>query len=184
MKQLSTYISEKLVLNKDTFKLKYFPKTKEELKNIIKQLLEERKDDDVINLNDIDTSEITNMSKLFYETDIKNIDISSWDVSNVKAMNDMFNRCENLESIGDISFWDVSNLTSMDGMFFNCKELEFIGDISGWDVKNVEYMCSTFHGCKNLKDIGDLNKWDVSKVEMMYNMFYKAGIKNRPSWYE
>lgn len=45
-------------------------------------------------------------------------------------------------------------------------------------------MCSTFQGCKNLKDIGDLNKWDVSKVEMMYHMFYNAGIKNRPDWYE
>lgn len=68
MKTLNTYINEKLVLNKDTFKnnYKYFPKTKDELKDIINKLLKERKDQEIIDLNDIDTSEITDMSELFY----------------------------------------------------------------------------------------------------------------------
>ena len=48
-----------------------------ELIDIINQLLYERKDNDIIDLNDIDTSEITDMSYLFSAFNIKNIDISN-----------------------------------------------------------------------------------------------------------
>ena len=65
MKSLTTYINEKMVYNKSNASpYNYFPKTKEELKNIINQLVEERGNEG--DFNDIDTSELTNMSKLFY----------------------------------------------------------------------------------------------------------------------
>ena len=80
MKHLSTYINEKLVLSKDTFRksYNYFPKDKKELKDIVVQLLEERKNNNVIDLNDIDTSKITDMSYLFFDIEQHYIiDISS-----------------------------------------------------------------------------------------------------------
>ena len=47
--------------------------------------------EDVTNIN---TSEITDMSELFYEYEYFNQDISNWDVSNVTNMYSMFGFCK------------------------------------------------------------------------------------------
>ena len=98
MNNLSTYIIEKLHLNKD-IKVKeynYHPKDKYELHSLIKELLEERGND--ADLNDIDVSDITDMSELFINLNPHNIDISKWNVSNVKNMSDMFYKCKSLKN--------------------------------------------------------------------------------------
>ena len=147
MNKLSIYIQEKLKINSKTKVNKYYckPKNKHELKKIIQECLKKDKDAD---LNDIDVSEITDMSNLFGNLDPHNIDISNWDVSNVENMGCMFYDCENFNS--DLSSWNVSNVTSMIGMFWNCKN--FNCDLSNWDVHNVENMSSMFTGCESLKN--------------------------------
>ena len=89
MKQISYYIVERLHINKDIgdHHYNYHPKTYDELEELVDKLIEERgfKAD----LNDIDTSEITDMSVLFFNSNF-NGDISNWDVSNVKNMRLMF----------------------------------------------------------------------------------------------
>ena len=87
MKNLKDTIVERLHINKDIKSYNYHPKTKDELKELIDQLIEERGDD--ADLNDIDTSEITDMSRLFFDSKF-NGDISNWNVSNVETMNSMF----------------------------------------------------------------------------------------------
>ena len=82
MKSLTTYINEKMIYNKSTVsKYKYFPKTKEELKELLDKLIEERGNEG--DFNDIDTSEITDMSELFRYMKDFNGNISQWDVSKV-----------------------------------------------------------------------------------------------------
>src|SRR5574344_1117305 len=110
MKSLTHYIQEKLVIRKN--KHNYFPQTKEELQNIINIRIEQ--EGNKVDLNDIDVSNITDMSDLFEYTDF-NGDISNWDVSNVTNMYKMFWVCPKFN--GDISDWDVSNVTNMAGMF-------------------------------------------------------------------
>ena len=81
-------ISEKLHINKDTTNYyNYHPKTRDELKELVDKLVKERGKD--ADLNDIDTSEITDMNYMFYKSKF-NGDISNWNVSNVKIMNCMF----------------------------------------------------------------------------------------------
>lgn len=124
--------------SKNEQQFKYHPKDRDELMELIERLVEERGED--ADLNDIDTSKITNMSSLFsYEG--FNGDISEWDVSNVKDMSNMFEcSCFN----GDISHWDVSNVKDMTAMFI---ESDFNGDLSKWDVSNVENMQEMFADC-------------------------------------
>ena len=90
MKNLTQYIQEKLIIKKNKVNYKYFPETKEELREIIKQRIKEEGIE--VDLNDIDVSEITDMSKLFKDTNF-NGDISKWDVSNVKHYDDIFGNC-------------------------------------------------------------------------------------------
>ena len=138
MKTLKLYINEALHVNKNT-KIQtynYRPKTKNELQELVKKLIKERGLN--ADLNDIDTSGITDMSYVFYQSRF-NGDISKWDVSNVTNMAGMF-----MESHfnGDISKWNVGNVGTMQHMFSNSL---FNGDISNWDVSKVKNMYSVFY---------------------------------------
>jgi len=130
MKDIKQYLVEGFKLNKNYKKpYNYYPETKDELKDIIKKLIEERGNE--ANLNDIDTSQITDMSYLFQFSDF-NGDISRWNVSNVKDMSYMF-----AHSIfdGDISKWDVSKVKNTYNMFFDSRFTGENGDISDWNIK-------------------------------------------------
>ena len=142
MKNLKDIIQERLHINKDTGNqhYNYHPKTKDELKQLVYKLIEERGYN--ADLNDIDTSEITDMTTLFYNSKF-NGDISSWNVSNVKYMMYMFHNSKFTGENGDISNWDVSNVKDMMYMFCDSK---FNGDISNWDVSNVVDMSYMFNG--------------------------------------
>ena len=115
MKQINKYIVERLHINKDTgnhyHNYNYQPKTKNELKQLVNKLINERGYN--ADLNDIDTSEITDMNFMFYESPF-NGDISNWNVSNVKDMRYMFSLTK---FNGDISNWNVSNVYNMRSMF-------------------------------------------------------------------
>ena len=113
MKSLKSYIQEKLIIkNNKSINYKYFPKTKDELKNIILKRIKDEGNE--VDLNDIDVSNITDMSYLFEKIDF-NGDISRWDVSNVIDMNCMFGECTHFN--GDISRWDVLNVKNTKNMF-------------------------------------------------------------------
>ena len=115
MKSINQYIQEKLIIKKSNYN--YFPQTKQELKNLIEELIEERGNEG--DFNDIDTSGIRDMSELFRGMNHFNGDISNWDVSNVTNMDRMFSYCENFNR--DISNWKVSKVTSKTCMFFYCE---------------------------------------------------------------
>ena len=138
MKSITTYINEALKLGKPRYK--YHPKTKEELKNLIKQRIKDEGNE--VDLNDIDVSNITDMSSLFEEIDF-NGDISNWDVSNVRYMKYMFYECKSFNQ--DISKWNVSNVTNMVGMFGHC--YKFNKDISNWNVSKVNAHTLIFYYC-------------------------------------
>ena len=184
MKQLSTYIKEKLIINKDYIEAKI-----DDVKSFgeLRQIIEYRYDklgpgtkQDPIDFNDIDVSNFDSFCNeldkgIFDGMDFKYIDVSGWNVSNVTDMRSMFFDCGELKSVGDLSNWDVSNVTDMSGMFYECNELKFIGDISKWNVSNVTNMCSMFDSCKSFNQ--DISSWDVSKVKNIISMFFKCPIK-------
>ena len=101
------------------------PTTKKELISEIQIRLDRGQ----TNLNDIDTSKITDMSHLFdlfRKYDLSKLDISKWDVSNVKDMSYMFVLCESFNC--DLSRWDVHSVQDMTNMFYGC--IKFNSDLS------------------------------------------------------
>ena len=122
------------------------PTTKEELVEEINIRIHRSQ----FNLNDIDTSRITNMSSLFSGFN-QNVDISCWDVSNVRDMTYMFYNCTSFNC--DLSKWNTSSVTSTRNMFYYC--LKFDCDLSGWNTSNVECMKNMFDN----SGVKELPKW-------------------------
>ncbi len=113
-----------------------------------------------------DLTLVTSMRSMFRNSSI-NQDISSWDVSNVTTMFEVFRDASSFNQ--DIGAWDVSSVTSMPGMFSGTSS--FNQDISSWDVSSVNNMVSMFANSSFNQDIGS---WDVSNVTNMTNMFSGA----------
>ena len=99
MKSLTNYINEKLIVNKNYKPYTYAPKSFDELRKIIEDRYDKLgpgTEQNPIDFNDIDVSNIDsfyncNENKgIFSRTDFKYIDISYWDVSNIKYMSYMF----------------------------------------------------------------------------------------------
>ena len=150
-------VNEKLVINKD-YNDPYtcVPTSWEELKKII----DDRYDklgagtkQKPIDFNDIDVSNIDSFCNkdtdngIFDETKFEYINISNWNVSNIKNMCYMFYDCKRLETVGDLSKWNVSNVENMRCMFYECKQLKSVGDLSNWNVSNVKNVNCMFSGC-------------------------------------
>ena len=117
MKTLSDHINEALKIGKNLSKFSTYscqPKTKEELIKIIKDRIS--KEGPNCDLNDIDTSLITNMASLFYELDF-NGDISRWNVSNVTDMSYIF---YNSSFSYDIRKWNIRLDCATGFMFDGC----------------------------------------------------------------
>ena len=118
MKTLTTHINEALKIGKNLSKFSTYscqPKNKEELRDIIKSRID--KEFYWCDLNDIDTSLITDMSSLFAYSSFTG-NISKWDISNVTNMDYMF---IGSSFDGDISNWKIPDNCHTAYMFLNCK---------------------------------------------------------------
>ena len=161
MKTINQFILERLKINKDTkvVHYKYHPKDFDELRSLVKQLLDKRGPD--ADLNDIDTSNVKRFYDpnkdlgLFRYLDPHNIKIDRWNTGRVVNMCDMFKWCENFNC--DLSNWDVSKVDTMCEMFFGCTSFTGKG-LENWEHKNNCYKDHMFDGC--------------------------TSFKNKPSWYK
>ena len=161
MEILKQYMNESLKIGKNLSQLSAYscqPKNRDELIEIIRERL--YKEGSKCDLNDIDTSLITDMSWLFYDSDF-NGNISEWNVSNVVAMWSMFAYSK---FDGDISKWNVSKVSDMSDMFLYSK---FNHDISNWDVSNVTNMSRMF-AFSSFN--GDISNWKIREDCDTYNM--------------
>lgn len=141
-------------------------------------------------ISNLDTSNIVNMTDMFYSCqNITSIDISQWNTSNVTSMKEMFGGCNNLTNVNvsnldtskvvdisllfntcskltslDLSTWDVSNVngTGLDSTFSSCTSLENL-NINNWKISNITSLSGTFANCTKIKSL-DLSDWDVSQV--------------------
>ena len=211
MKNLNIFVNEQKLfkafrVNQDYKPEQYTcqPQDRDELKKIIKERLAKDKDAD---LNDIDVSQITDMSYLFNREFPHNINISDWDVSNVENMEAMFFWDHDFNC--DLSNWDVRNVKSMNNMFDGCEKFEgkglenwqtyslkktyrmFYGcdnfdcDLSNWDMSNATNIACMFWGCKKFKGKG-LENWKLNSLKLpVRDTFYGCqSLHKKPSWYE
>ena len=102
---------------------------------------------------------------------LSSLDVSNWDISNIRSMNSMFEYCSSLSSL-NLSNWDTSNVMMMGSMFSGCSSLSSL-DVSNWNTSNVTYMGHMFNGCSSLSSL-NVSNWDTSNVTDMIAMFRKC----------
>ena len=120
------------------------------------------------------TSQVTNMNEMFWGCNHLTIaDVSGFDTSQVTNMRGMFEYCNHLTSI-DVSGFDTGNVTDLGWMFSCCSSLASI-DVSGFDTGNVRDMGGLFESCFDLTSI-DVTGFDTSKVKSMAFLFSGCGI--------
>ena len=124
---------------------------------------------DIKGLNTLDTSRLTQFDRMFDgDTNLKSLDLSSFNTSNAKSMYAMFRGCNSLTDI-DLSSFKTGNVTDMESMFDGCKSLKTI-DTNKIDTINVTTMQRMFADCSSLTDL-NLDPFGTTKVKNMAGMF-------------
>ena len=65
------------------------------------------------------------MRDMFTSSYVTNLDLSSWNVSNVTDMSNMFVSCSNLETL-NLNGWKLNDMVDTDRMFNYCDRLNEI----------------------------------------------------------
>ena len=79
---------------------------------------------DIQGIENLNTSEVTNMSYMFASCPaLTRLDLSGFDTGKVTDMSLMFSQCSNLVSIIIGDGWDTTSVTSSNMMFYNCTSI-------------------------------------------------------------
>ena len=126
----------------------------------------------------LNTSKVTDMTRMFAGATKANPDVSKWDTSKVTNMDGMFSGATSANP--DVSKWKVSNVTDMKYMFERATSAN--PDVSKWKVSNVTDMKYMFERATSANP--DVTNWDTSKVTDLRGMFNNSGAQkiNLSKW--
>ena len=137
-----------------------------------------------IDLSSFDTSNVFDMSYMFaYCFKLKKINLISFDTKNVTNMSYMFAYCHNLTNI-DLSFFNTKKVTNMNSMFAYCYIIKNI-DLSSFETINVTNMGYMFSNCENIInfDLSNFNTQNVTDMSYMFSSCYKLNYINLSNFY-
>ena len=98
-----------------------------------------------LDVNNFDTSSVTNMEKMFFNcTSLTSLNLKNFNTSSVKNMNSMFSMCQSLITL-KIDNFDTSSVTDINSMFYNCSSLISL-NLTGFDLK-PQNVNNIFEGC-------------------------------------
>ena len=119
---------------------------------------------------DILMSDTTTIMKNMFSncTKLTELDLSSFDTSNVTDMSNMFASCSSLTTL-NISSFTTSKVTTMSNMFSGCSALTSL-DVSNFDVSNVIDISYIFNNCIKISEL-NLSNWSNSKITSISRSF-------------
>ena len=122
-----------------------------------------------VDLSSFDTSEVESMNAMFYfNFALEKLNVSGFDTSRVKNMSAMFDNFTSLKEL-DITNFNTSNVETMQYMFYNLNKVKTL-DVSHFDTRNVKNMEGVFAWMTSLESL-NLTNFNTSKVTTMRDMF-------------
>lgn len=147
--------------------LHYRVKSKKQLIDIIGRLSQISPDD--IDLNWIDISSLTDLTRVFAKLKNLNIDCSEWDTSHIEKFNYIFAFSSNTNI--KANNWQFDSAKEFDGMFYMCKTINVEIDAEHWNSENVKSMTNMFAYCSNQNLLHYATKLDISGCQNFGSMF-------------
>ena len=125
-------------------------------------------------LSNMDTSKVTTMSHMFYNTSsLTKLDLSSFNTSKVKDMSYMFFGASSLEEL-NLSNFNTSEVTTMSNMFYSVSSLTEL-DLSSFNTSKVKDMSYMFRFTRSLTEL-NISSFNTSEVTRMTAMFHGTGL--------
>ena len=127
-------------------------------------------------LDQVDTSEVTDMLRMFYMCEsLEHLDLSSFNTKKVTDMSLMFSDCYKLSSI-DLHSFNTSNVTAMSFMFSQCQSLTSL-DLRNFNTSNVTDMRYMFAICKSLKAL-NISSFQMTQVFYINRNYMLTNLPN------
>lgn len=147
---------------------------------------------EIENIENLNTSEVTDMSEMFDGCRyLQSLDVSHFMTDNVKDMNTMFTSCSYLSSL-DVSHFNTANVENMAGMFANCSSLTTL-DLCNFNTDKVTDMSCMFEDCISLSSV-NLENFYIDDDTYLNGMFLRCSslkfitlgkdVKSMPYFYE
>ena len=136
------------------------------------QMFLEDKDLNSADFSDFETSKITSMEMMFYNTGFESLDLSAFNTSQVTSMYAMFDGASKLHSL-NVENFNTNKVTNMSYMFYNIAASEV--DLSSFNTSNVSNMEGMFDSTSKLNKL-DLSVFDTSKATTMEYMFAGSAV--------
>lgn len=133
------------------------------------------------NLKCLNTENATSMERMFYYVNCKNrelrkVDLSNFNTSNVTNMLSMFNGCRNLTTL-DVSSFNTELVEDMSYMFQYCVNIEEL-DLSNFNTECVTNMRNMIAYCYKLLNV-NLSSFNTENVLNL--AYFLAGCKVLPA---
>ncbi len=125
-----------------------------------------------MDIEDFNTSKITNMAYMFLSTAFDELDLSNFDTSQVTTMFGMFDGARKLHTLSVKNF-NTSKVTNMGYMFSGIAVSKL--NLSSFDTSNVSNMGGMFDGTTKLNKL-DVSNFDTTKVTTMEYMFANTAV--------
>ena len=132
----------------------------------------------VYGLEHLNTSQVTNMTEMFANTRNTELDLKSWDVSNVTNMYRIFYETsgfEHLESL-DISGWNTSKVTNFNSMFNGAKRLHTVKAGKGFVIGNSASYSDIASGIGTSVSAADHNGYHTTFYGLLTDTYFKLGL--------
>lgn len=119
----------------------------------------------------IDTSNVTDMSYMFASANMTELDLSGFNVSNVTTMEYMFQNASNLTTI-KTGNWTANNVAKLNYAFQNCSKLTNL-DLSSCSFKSLWNMACMCQNCSVLETL------NLSSINTAINSIERLGYNCR-----
>ena len=121
-----------------------------------------------LDLSHFNTGNVEYMYEMFTSCGYKTLDLSSFKTSKVKLMTSMFNGCSQLEDV-NVSSFTAESLENTSFMFGHCQSLKKV-IFRNFNTEKVTNMSSMFEDCISLEEV-DVSSFNTVNVESMRWMF-------------
>ncbi len=138
-----------------------------------------RKLTNVKNIENLNTFEVTNMSRMFMNCEnLTSLEFKTvaWSTAKVTEMNSMFSGCKALTNIDMSAFYDTRKVTNIGSMFSNCPHLEEL-DLSAFSTAAVTSANYLFNACYALKTLKVGNSFTCASLKTKASYAF-SGVSN------